>query len=591
MVDLENLAEPLLNWDRLLAPIPGDNPSGPLLRYDSAYDEIREAIKPLDTAPLGVWQRDQKPPDYASVIKMAGDFIATKSKDLDVAGWLTEALTRKHQLAGMCEGLLLFRKLLEDFWDSVYPALDPEDGEAFRAKPIKHLNRMFVAVFLQLPIAADGRTLREYNSSRSDGDPPVEEVDRSIQGTSAGFYEALVDQIAQTRQAVTLLQKICDEKFQTGDRPYLEKLCEQLDGLKNTAASLLRRKPAPAPAQVAKPAPPPPAAPAPSGPALGETPASSTTPAPAPWQTPAPPPSPVTVHEMAAAMRREDSANPVPYMLVRSWAFGPLLARGTPVSEDLLEPPPTELRTALRRAALGSSWQEVLNCTERGMELPCGACWLDLQFYSQRACTELQHEGAANAIRGMLAGYLRALPDLEGLVMLDGSPVANPETAQWIRSAVLVDPQQVRKQSLEQVASFDFDKQAEIFEGAPPDAYEVASSELQAGRFNEAFRVLSEALAKETTGRGRMQRKLQLAKIAMEAGEHRIAHPLLREIHQMIETRRLEGWESAELIAPPLAMLYHCLNTLGENGELKQHVYEQLCAVDPLKALEIASHS
>jgi type VI secretion system protein ImpA len=288
-------------------------------------------------------------------------------------------------------------------------------------------------------------------------------------------------------------------------------------------------------------------------------------------------------------MRQEDASNPVPYMLVRSWAFGPMLAHGSPVSEDRLEPPPTELRTALRRASLNSSWDDVLEQTERGMELPCRSCWLDLQYYSHRACTELQHEGAAHAIKGMLTGYLQALPGLPGLVMLDGSPVANPDTAAWIRSAVLADPQQARNESLEEVASFDFDKQRETFEGAPPDAFEVAGSELKAGRFNEAFRILGEALAKETSGRGRMQRKLQLAKIAMEGGQHRIAQPLLREIYQMIEARRLEGWESAELIAPPLAMLYDCLETLGENGEFKQRVYEQLCAVDPLKALEITA--
>jgi type VI secretion system ImpA family protein len=161
MVDLENLAEPLLSWDGLLQPIPGESPSGPSLRNQPPYEEIREALRPPDTAPGGVWQRDQKPTDYAAVIKMASAFLATKSKDLDVAIWLAEALTRKHQLPGLCEGLLLIRKLLESFWDTIHPALDPEDGEAFRARPVKHLNKVFVAAFLQFPITSDGRTLYE----------------------------------------------------------------------------------------------------------------------------------------------------------------------------------------------------------------------------------------------------------------------------------------------------------------------------------------------------------------------------------------------------------------------------------------------
>jgi hypothetical protein len=187
----------------------------------------------------------------------------------------------------------------------------------------------------------------------------------------------------------------------------------------------------------------------------------------------------------------------------------------------------------------------------------------------------------------MLAGYLQAIPDLVGSVMLDGAPSASPDTVAWLRSEVLVDPQQSRKESLDEVRSMDIDKQREVFEGEPPDAFEVAAGELNAGRFSEAFRVLAEALAKEQSGRGRMQRKVQLAKISVEAGQHRIALPILREIYQTIEERRLDSWEVPDLIAPPLAMLYRCLETLGDTGDFKRHLYEKLCSVDPLRALEL----
>jgi type VI secretion system protein ImpA len=580
MVDLENLAEPLLSWDGLLQPIAGESPSGPSLRNEAPYEAIREALRPPDTAPGGVWQRDQKPTDYAAVIKMASAFLATRSKDLDVAIWLSEALTRKHHLAGLCEGLLLVRKLLETFWDTIHPALDPEDGEAFRARPIKHLNKVFVAAFLQFPITADGRTVYEYNASRSDGTPPVEEIDRAVDDTPIGFYNHLSEQIVEARQAVTLLRKTCDEKFLTSDRPYLERLLEQIDGLNNTVKSLVRSKPAPA--AVA-----PPEAPVPPPAASPAWPATTRPPAPPPSPPAAVAPPEVTVYDLAAALRRDDASNPVPYMLVRSWCFGPMLAHGSPVSEDSLEPPPTELKTALRRAYLHQDWFEVLEQTERAMQLPCGSCWLDAQQYSYRACKELVYEGAANAIRGMLAGYLQALPDLVSSVMLDGSPAASPDTVAWLHSEVLVDPRQSRKESLDEVRSIDFDKPREVSEGAPPDAFEVAAGELNAGRFSEAFRVLAEALAKELSGRGRMQRKVQLAKISVEAGQHRIALPILREIYQTIEERRLDSWEAADLIAPPLAMLYRCLETLGDTGDFKQHLYEKLCSVDPIKALEL----
>jgi hypothetical protein len=174
-------------------------------------------------------------------------------------------------------------------------------------------------------------------------------------------------------------------------------------------------------------------------------------------------------------------------------------------------------------------------------------------------------------------------------LMLDGSPTASPETFVWLRTEILVDAQSTRKESLDEVRPVDFEDQIKAFEGKEPDAFEVAESELNAGRFEEAFRVLAEALSREQTGRGRMQRKLQLAKISMEANRHRIALPILRELFCLIEDRRLDSWEAPELICPPLAMLYRCLEKADDNAEDRRRVYERLCAIAPLRALELTS--
>ena len=40
------------------------------------------------------------------------------------------------------------------------------------------------------------------------------------------------------------------------------------------------------------------------------------------------PPEPRTVLEIAADLRASEPSNPVPYLLVRSWQFGPLIERG-----------------------------------------------------------------------------------------------------------------------------------------------------------------------------------------------------------------------------------------------------------------------
>ena len=50
----------LTNLEALLAPIPGDNPSGENLAYDGVVDEIREARRADENLEQGEWKRDLK---------------------------------------------------------------------------------------------------------------------------------------------------------------------------------------------------------------------------------------------------------------------------------------------------------------------------------------------------------------------------------------------------------------------------------------------------------------------------------------------------------------------------------------------------
>jgi len=154
--------EKVLDYDRLMAPVPGDHPGGVLLRNEEAYDQLKNALKPQDSdLASGV-----KGPDYNALIRSAADMIARKSKDLDIATWLTELLTRQYGLTGLTEGVLVMQGLVDNFWPTLFPEIDPDDGdEGFRARPILRLNTAFVGVLNQLDISADRKTLFEFNAS------------------------------------------------------------------------------------------------------------------------------------------------------------------------------------------------------------------------------------------------------------------------------------------------------------------------------------------------------------------------------------------------------------------------------------------
>src|SRR6476660_2258899 len=113
--------------DELLNPIPGPNPGGVDLRYDPIFDKIKEARREDDDAPQGEWATARKVADWPAVIKLAKEAIATKSKDLQLAAWLTEALLRREGFAGLWAGVDVLSGLVEQHWDHLFPEIDDGD--------------------------------------------------------------------------------------------------------------------------------------------------------------------------------------------------------------------------------------------------------------------------------------------------------------------------------------------------------------------------------------------------------------------------------------------------------------------------------
>jgi type VI secretion system protein ImpA len=123
---------PVLELDQLLAPVSPDGPGGTNLRWDPLYDEIKQARREdsRDALDAGGVQAN-----WALVVEKARDALARRSKDLMLAGYLTEALVQLHGFAGLRDGLRVVSGLLETCWDHLYPEIDGDDLEP-RAAPI-----------------------------------------------------------------------------------------------------------------------------------------------------------------------------------------------------------------------------------------------------------------------------------------------------------------------------------------------------------------------------------------------------------------------------------------------------------------------
>src|SRR5579872_5636932 len=141
--------------DDLLNPISGDNPSGVSLRYNPIYDKIKEARREDDDAPQGEWAHERKVADWKQVIKLSSEALATKSKDLQIAAWLTEAALRVEAFPGLLASLKLLHGLVETFWDTLYPEI--EDGEVeIRVGPLDWIGSRLDQAVHQAPITRSG---------------------------------------------------------------------------------------------------------------------------------------------------------------------------------------------------------------------------------------------------------------------------------------------------------------------------------------------------------------------------------------------------------------------------------------------------
>lgn len=241
--------------DELLEPIPGDDLCGADLSYAPELDEIREARRHDDPSlAQGAWETERKIANWPVVKDLAQTILCTRSKDLQVAAWYTEALARQQGFAGLALGLSVFEGLLAHFWEFCYPIYNPDDLEE-RASKIEWLDRQLPFVVREIALTdrgSGGYSFLKWEESRAidnlglkdpaarekavqEGKITGEQFDKAVQTSGRGYYEKLQLQIGEAAAAVTALEQRVDERFGM-DAPSLKELrqailaCQELVG-------------------------------------------------------------------------------------------------------------------------------------------------------------------------------------------------------------------------------------------------------------------------------------------------------------------------------------------------------------------------
>ncbi|HXA56254.1 MAG TPA: type VI secretion system protein TssA [Candidatus Acidoferrum sp.] len=610
----------------LLNPIAGENPSGVDVRYDSKlllYDKIKEARREDDGLDQGAWQQERKAADVPLVLKLTQEALATKTKDLQLCAWLTEAMLRTEGYGGLRQGLALCRGVVANFWDTLYPPIDDGDLE-LRAAPLDWLGSAIDFTVRNVPITRAGYGFVKYKESRTvgyeaqvsgekertqretrikEGKLTPEDFDKAFVETPKAFYVQCEKDLDGCLEALKNLDETCDEKFGNAG-PSFGKLKTALEEIRHTVHSLLQKKRETEPDPVEE-------TQAEGGAEVG----SAEGGAPGGGSRSAMPSIIISVMtssepadrreviasiaKAAAFLRQKEPLSPAPYLMMRGLRWGELRAAARLSNAALLEAPPTELRQQVKRLALAEKWTELLEIAENAMSLPCSRAWLDLQKHVVDACNALgsDYEPIAAAIRLELKVLLHDVPELLDASLLDDTPAANGDTRTWLLRLLRPSASGSGPSSAVEGNGAAESAQAALSDAissvAPEpswpsksaDRYDVATEALKAGLAEKAFEIMQREIASQTSGRERFRRKLQLVQLCVAAGKDAIAQPLLDDIAAAIENHKLDEWEDRQMIGTALSTLMTLSTRIKESSSEKQKLFERICRLDPARAL------
>ncbi len=215
----------VVDIEMLLAPISDDEPAGTDQSSTAQYLQITDAMREDDpTIRREAWE-EVRVADWNKVQQLCEGLLETKTKDLQIAVWLSQALLRNHGIAGLNDGIQLTAALCQHYWEWLHPQLE-EPNVLYRRTNIltKFFNRLEDQLRFVMVTNPDDPELQPYRWSDyldashvdrlddaekaralAEGRPTTEKFTASLRATPDGFIENLA---AELDQAVELLDEL-----------------------------------------------------------------------------------------------------------------------------------------------------------------------------------------------------------------------------------------------------------------------------------------------------------------------------------------------------------------------------------------------
>jgi len=267
----------ILDIEALLQPISEDSPSGVNLRPLGVYDEVK-ALRTTESADsmVGTLRPGEfKTAQWGKVIAACVKELSTRSKDLQLAVWLAEALVRVHGFGGLLRGLEFVLALNNRFFPTYYPPIE-DGGLDMRAGRLAELEGLLAQAVdncamtakvdgeshafwewkqIQILFTNAGRAKpEEKDAILAEANTKKEAVDKAIAKTSWEFYDdGILQPLIRSQEVLTELRGTVDRLF--SEEPTFGEMEEgvtgfsdlrkELDECRLRVEGILEEKPAP----------------------------------------------------------------------------------------------------------------------------------------------------------------------------------------------------------------------------------------------------------------------------------------------------------------------------------------------------------
>ncbi len=255
-----------LDIEALLAPIDTEFPTGSDLREDNSptsdYRVLRDARTLARNNERSALANGENyfinAHDWEPILELAPAIIQGKSKDIEVATWLIEALTRVHGFHGLGSGFSLMRQLIEQYGSGLHPLPD-EDGIASQLTSLIGLNGFGGEGTLIAPIRSvyltgdDGTSVGPFAAWQCEqafelerlSDPAKREariaqgavsrpdIDQAVSETPDKFFQNVYDQLNNAIAEYSTFQEVLNEYCKDDPQP-TSKIMENLEGCLQT---------------------------------------------------------------------------------------------------------------------------------------------------------------------------------------------------------------------------------------------------------------------------------------------------------------------------------------------------------------------